>query len=122
MEFNELLHRQLNLRENMLKRLQNELVDLRGPVSMLNVVDQVRTVPVSHIPSPIILYLMTLMCHGSVVEHWNLALKVRIPSVAKFLAIFTFMYAMIQVRAQEEVIEGDASMMHLVSCKNLCQN
>lgn len=32
MEFNELLHRQLNLRENMLKRLQNELVDLRGPL------------------------------------------------------------------------------------------
>ncbi|XP_053392821.1 sorting nexin-29-like isoform X2 [Mercenaria mercenaria] len=32
MEFNELLHRQLNMRENMLKRLQNELVDLRGPL------------------------------------------------------------------------------------------
>ncbi|KAH3871255.1 hypothetical protein DPMN_034450 [Dreissena polymorpha] len=31
MEFNELLHRQLNLRENMLKRLQNELINLRGP-------------------------------------------------------------------------------------------
>ncbi|WAQ96657.1 SNX29-like protein [Mya arenaria] len=32
MEFNELLHRQLNLREHMLKRLQNELIDLRGPL------------------------------------------------------------------------------------------
>lgn len=36
MEFNEVLHRQLNLRENMLKRLQNELVDLRGPVSKVD--------------------------------------------------------------------------------------
>ena len=33
MEFNELLHRQLNAKEHMLKRLQGELVDLRGPVS-----------------------------------------------------------------------------------------
>ncbi|KAL4240888.1 Sorting nexin-29 [Mactra antiquata] len=32
MEFNELLHRQLNMREAMLKRLQNELIDLRGPL------------------------------------------------------------------------------------------
>jgi len=36
MEFNEMLHRQVKLRENMLKRLQNELVDLRGPVSEIN--------------------------------------------------------------------------------------
>ena len=33
MEFNELLHRQLNIKENLLKRLQNELISLRGPVS-----------------------------------------------------------------------------------------
>lgn len=32
MEFNEVLHRQLNMREHMLRRLQNELVDLRGPL------------------------------------------------------------------------------------------
>ena len=33
MEFNELLHRQLNAKEALLKRLQGELIDLRGPVS-----------------------------------------------------------------------------------------
>lgn len=33
MEFNEMLHRQLNGKEALLKRLQQELVDLRGPVS-----------------------------------------------------------------------------------------
>lgn len=32
MEFNDLLRRQLNIRESMLRRLQNELVDLRGPL------------------------------------------------------------------------------------------
>ena len=37
MEFNELLHRQLNAKEHMLKRLQGELVDLRGPVSTIRV-------------------------------------------------------------------------------------
>ena len=37
MEFNELLHRQLNAKEHMLKRLQGELVDLRGPVSTIRI-------------------------------------------------------------------------------------
>ena len=32
MEFNELIHRQLNAKEALLKRLQGELIDLRGPV------------------------------------------------------------------------------------------
>lgn len=32
MEFNELLHRQLNAKETLLKRLQGELIDLRGPL------------------------------------------------------------------------------------------
>ncbi len=32
MEFNELLHRQINVKESMLKKLRQELVDLRGPV------------------------------------------------------------------------------------------
>lgn len=33
MEFNELLQRQLIIRESQLKRVTNELVNLRGPVS-----------------------------------------------------------------------------------------
>lgn len=32
MEFNEMLHRQLNSKEGLIRRLQGELVDLRGPV------------------------------------------------------------------------------------------
>ena len=35
MEFNELIHRQLNAKEALLKRLQGELIDLRGPVCSL---------------------------------------------------------------------------------------
>lgn len=34
MEFNEMLHRQLNGKEAYIRRLQQELVDLRGPVCM----------------------------------------------------------------------------------------
>ena len=36
MEFNELIHRQLNAKEALLKRLQGELIDLRGPVCSLH--------------------------------------------------------------------------------------
>lgn len=36
MEFNEILHRQLNVKEAMLRRLRQELVTLRGPVSCLD--------------------------------------------------------------------------------------
>lgn len=35
MEFNEMLHRQLNSKEGFIRRLQGELVDLRGPVIVL---------------------------------------------------------------------------------------
>ena len=33
MEFNDYLSRQLKQRDNLVKRLQDELIDLRGPVS-----------------------------------------------------------------------------------------
>ena len=32
MEFNEMLHRTINAKEALVRRLQNELVDLRGPL------------------------------------------------------------------------------------------
>lgn len=35
MEFNEMLHRQLNSKEGFIRRLQSELVNLRGPVNIV---------------------------------------------------------------------------------------
>jgi sorting nexin-29 len=34
MEFNEMLHRQLNWKDTCITRLKQELTDLRGPVSL----------------------------------------------------------------------------------------
>lgn len=36
MEFNEMLHRTISSKDSMLRRVQRELVDLRGPVSILH--------------------------------------------------------------------------------------
>ena len=36
MEFNDMLHRQLNAREALIRQYKQELVELRGPVSTVN--------------------------------------------------------------------------------------